>query len=169
MASRTPVTSSSSARAEVGVGAAARLLATAGGLGYLPLAPGTYGSVLGAALCFPLLSLPWPVLAGGAAALTAVAVWAAGQVAAARGRADPSEVVIDEIAGMWWAALLLPASLYDLGAVFFLFRLFDVVKPSPIGRLERLPGGLGIVADDVAAGILARVTWWLLKINFDFL
>ena len=111
MASRTPVTSSSSAKAEVGVGAAARLLATAGGLGYLPLAPGTYGSVLGAALCFPLLSLPWPVLAGGAAALTAVAVWAAGQVAAARGRADPSEVVIDEIAGMWWAALLLPASL----------------------------------------------------------
>jgi phosphatidylglycerophosphatase A len=62
-----------------------------------------------------------------------------------------------------------PASLYDLSVVFFLFRLFDVVKPSPIGRLERLPGGLGIVADDVAAGLLARVTWWLLKVNFDFL
>jgi phosphatidylglycerophosphatase A len=144
-------------------------LATAAGLGYLPLAPGTYGSALGAILCFPLLSLPWSVLVGAAAGLTAVAVWTAGQVAAERGRADPSEVVIDEIAGMWWAAILLPASLYDLTAVFLLFRLIDIVKPSPISRLERLPGGLGIVADDVAAGLLARVTWWLLKINFDFL
>jgi phosphatidylglycerophosphatase A len=116
-----------------------------------------------------MLSLPWPVLAGAAAVLTAVAVWAAGQVAAARGVPDPSEVVIDEVAGMWWAALLLPASPYDLVAVFLLFRLFDVVKPAPIPRLERLPGGLGIVADDVAAGLLARVAWWLLKINFDFL
>jgi phosphatidylglycerophosphatase A len=108
------------------------------------------------------------VLAGAAAVLTAVAVWAAGQVAAARGIPDPPEVVIDEIAGMWWAALLLPATPYDLIAVFCLFRLFDVVKPAPISRLERLPGGLGIVADDVAAGLLARVAWWLLKINFDF-
>jgi phosphatidylglycerophosphatase A len=144
-------------------------LATAAGLGYLPLAPGTYGSALGAILCFPLLSLPWSVLVGAAAGLTAVAVWTAGQVAAERGRADPSEVVIDEIAGMWWAAILLPASLYDLTAVFLLFRLIDIVKPSPISRLERLPGGLGIVADDVAAGLLARGTWWLLKVNFDFL
>ena len=169
MSSRTPVSPPSTGRMDAAGGSAARLLATAAGLGYLPLAPGTYGSALGAILCFPLLSLPWSVLVGAAAGLTVVAVWAAGQVAAERGRADPSEVVIDEIAGMWWAAILLPASLYDLGVVFFLFRLFDVVKPSPIGRLERLPGGLGIVADDVAAGLLARVTWWLLKVNFDFL
>ena len=169
MASRTPVTSPKKDQASRGLNPATRLLATAGGLGYLPLAPGTYGSALGAALCLPMLSLPWPVLAGAAAVLTAVAVWAAGQVAAARGIPDPSEVVIDEVAGMWWAALLLPASPYDLVAVFFLFRLFDVVKPAPISRLERLPGGLGIVADDVAAGLLARVAWWLLQINFDFL
>jgi phosphatidylglycerophosphatase A len=49
-----------------------------------------------------------------------------------------------------------------------LFRLFDVVKPAPIPRLERLSGGFGVVADDVAAGLLARATWWLLKVNFDF-
>ena len=71
--------------------------------------------------------------------------------------------------GMWFAALLLPSSLYDLTAVFLLFRLFDVVKPLFIPRLERLPGGWGIVADDVAAGLLARATWWLLKVNFTFL
>jgi phosphatidylglycerophosphatase A len=169
MARRTPLTASRKDRASGDLSPAVRLLATAGGLGYLPLAPGTYGSALGAVLCLPLLSLPWPVLAAAALVLTAVAVWAAGQVAAARGISDPSEVVIDEVAGMWWAALLLPATPYDLVAVFLLFRLFDVVKPAPIPRLERLPGGLGIVADDVAAGLLARVAWWLLKINFDFL
>jgi phosphatidylglycerophosphatase A len=169
MASRTAVTSSKKEKASGRVAPPARLLATAGGLGYLPLAPGTYGSALGAVLCLPMLSLPWPVLAGAAAVLTAVAVWAAGRVAAARGIPDPSEVVIDEVVGMWWAALLLPASPYDLVAVFLLFRLFDVVKPAPIPRLERLPGGLGIVADDVAAGLLARAAWWLLQINFDFL
>jgi phosphatidylglycerophosphatase A len=52
---------------------------------------------------------------------------------------------------------------------FLLFRLFDVVKPAPIPRLEKLPRGFGIVADDVAAGLLARVMWWLVKINFEFL
>jgi phosphatidylglycerophosphatase A len=70
---------------------------------------------------------------------------------------------------MWMAAIALPFQLYDLVAVFLLFRLFDVVKPGPLWRLERLPGGLGIVADDVAAGLLARVSWWLLQVNFDFL
>jgi phosphatidylglycerophosphatase A len=67
------------------------------------------------------------------------------------------------------ATLALPLQVYDLGAVFLLFRLFDVVKPAPIPRLERWPGGFGVVADDVAAGLLARATWWLLKVNFDFL
>jgi phosphatidylglycerophosphatase A len=67
------------------------------------------------------------------------------------------------------ATLVLPLRAYDLCAVFLLFRLFDVVKPAPIPRLERLPGGFGVVADDVAAGLLARATWWLLKVNFDFL
>jgi phosphatidylglycerophosphatase A len=78
-------------------------------------------------------------------------------------------VIIDEIAGMCVALWGLPLQWYDVGAVFLLFRLFDIVKPAPIPRLERLPGGLGIVADDIAAGLLARVTWWLLKANFDFL
>jgi phosphatidylglycerophosphatase A len=101
--------------------------------------------------------------------LIAVAVWASGRVARELGEDDPPPIVIDEIAGMWVAAVGLPATLYDLGAVLLLFRLFDVIKPAPIPRLERLSGGLGIVADDVAAGLLARAMWWLLKANFDFL
>jgi phosphatidylglycerophosphatase A len=70
---------------------------------------------------------------------------------------------------MWLAAIALPATFYDFAAAFLLYRLMDVVKPSPISRLEGLPGGFGIVADDLAAGLLARATWWLLKANFNFL
>jgi phosphatidylglycerophosphatase A len=101
--------------------------------------------------------------------LTGLGIWAAGRVAAELGQPDPAQIVIDEMAGMWIAALALPPSLYEVTVVFFLFRLMDVVKPAPIPRLERLGGGLGIVADDVAAGLLARAMWWLLKTNFDFL
>jgi len=150
-------------------GGVVRLLATAVGLGDLPFVPGTVGSLLGAVLCFPLLYLPLAVQVGATLLLVLVAVWAAGRVAAELGQEDPRQVVIDEIAGMWAAGIGLPPTLYDLTAVFLLFRLMDVVKPAPIPRLERLEGGLGIVADDVAAGLLAGITWWLLKANFDFL
>jgi phosphatidylglycerophosphatase A len=146
-----------------------RLIATGAGLGHVPLAPGTAGSLLGAALCFPLLGLAWPVYLGATILLTGVAVWAAGRVANDLRQPDPAQVVIDEIAGMWFAAIGLPSTLYDVVAAFLLFRLFDVIKPAPVPRLERLPGGFGIVADDVAAGLLARAMWWLLKANFDFL
>ncbi len=144
-------------------------LATAGGLGYVPVAPGTVGSLLGAALCFPFLQLDWPFYLAIGLLLTGIAIQAAGHAAGAFGAEDPQPVIIDEVAGMWMAAIALPFQLYDLVAVFLLFRLFDVVKPGPLWRLERLPGGLGIVADDVAAGLLARVSWWLLQVNFDFL
>jgi len=156
-------------RADSRAGFALRLLASGGGVGYFPLAPGTMGSLLGAVLCYPLVDLPWPVYVGATLLLTAIAVWAAGRVAAELGHPDPPQIVIDEIAGMWVAAIALPATFYDFAAVFLLYRLMDVVKPSGISRLERLPGGFGIVADDVAAGLLARVMWWLLKANFDFL
>jgi len=104
-----------------------------------------------------------------AAVLTGVAVVTAGRAAEELRRPDSPRIIIDEVAGMCFATLAVSVQLYDLCAVFLLFRLFDVVKPAPIPRLERLPGGLGIVADDVAAGLLARATWWLLKANFDFL
>ena len=147
----------------------AQLVATAGGLGGVPLAPGTVGSLVGAGLCIPLLRLGWPLHLAATALLTVVAVVASGRAAVELGQADPPQVIVDEIVGMWFAALALRPDLYDLGAVFLLFRIFDVVKPAPLPRLERLPGGLGIVADDVAAGLLARVAWWLLQANFDFL
>jgi phosphatidylglycerophosphatase A len=146
-----------------------QLLAAGGGLGYVPGMPGTAGSLLGLALSIPLLALDWRLHVGAALVLAGAAGWVADRAAAELGRPDPAVIVVDEVAGMVLAAVALPASAYELIAVFLLFRLFDVVKPSPLPRLERLPGGLGILADDLAAGLLARATWWLLKANFDFL
>jgi phosphatidylglycerophosphatase A len=150
---------------------AARHTATTFGLGDLLPAPGTTAGSLPAALVWWGLTacLPSP-----AARLTATTVlvtmatvagiWAAGVEAERRGSADPGPVVIDEVAGQWLTYLLaLPylslAGWQSLaGAValgFFLFRLFDIAKPWPVNRLEHLPGGLGIMADDLAAGIYA--------------
>jgi phosphatidylglycerophosphatase A len=150
-------------------GGLAYAIAVGGGLGRVPGAPGTAGSLLGLAVAAPLLALDWRVHLAAAVLCTAGALLVCVQASPALESADPPAVIIDEVAGMLVAAIAVPATLYELGAVFLLFRLFDVVKPAPLPRLERLPGGLGILADDVAAGLLARATWWLLKVNFDFL
>lgn len=161
--------SKAAAKAGAPAPSTAQRVATAGGLGRIPGAPGTVGSLVGAALGLPLLALGWPVHLAAAVAVCGVALAVSGKAATELGQPDPPQVIIDEIAGMCVALSALPLQWYDVCAVFLLFRLFDVVKPAPIPRLERLPGGLGIVADDIAAGLLARVAWWLLKANFDFL
>jgi phosphatidylglycerophosphatase A len=100
-----------------------------------------------------------------------VGIWASATESTRRGKNDPGPVVIDEVAGQWLtmvpALLLLEAqTAASLGlsasAGFFLFRLFDVAKPWPVNRFEELPGGLGIMADDVAAGCLAAIILALL-------
>lgn len=136
-----------------------RFLATAGYLGELLPAPGTtVGSPIGLALFLLTPAGPLGVLLG--AALTAVAVLSCGLEAGRRQVQDPGPVVLDEVVGQWWGLWLMawlgvamrPVA---LGVGFALFRLLDVVKPPPIRQLERLPGGFGIVADDVLAGLLA--------------
>jgi phosphatidylglycerophosphatase A len=146
----------------------AYLLATVGGLGDVLPAPGTsVGSVAGAAALALLLRLfpghPMPVVLVGLAALLPAAVWSCGAEAARRGETDPRAVVLDEVAGQWLAlglvAVLRPGAVTVAAIVisFALFRIADVLKPWPIRRLERLPGGWGIVVDDLAAGLLAAV------------
>ena len=144
----------------------ARLLATVGGLGDRLPAPGTtVGSVAGAVL-FGVLALraPGAAAAAGAAVtvlLVPVAVWACGAEARRRGVEDPGAVVLDEVAGQWLALTVLalfsprPLTLPLLAGGFAAFRVFDVLKPWPVRALERLPGGVGIVADDLAAGLAA--------------
>lgn len=141
--------------------ALARVIATVFGLGYAPKGPGTVGS-LGALLIAWLLYTyagvgpPW--FAALAIALAIPGIWAASVVANETGRKDPQIVVVDEVVGQWVA--LAGASHLNWESwllAFALFRLFDIVKPPPVRQLERLPGGMGIVADDAMAGLYAAL------------
>lgn len=138
------------------------LVATGLGVGLLPLAPGTWGSILAAVGIWFLYSLPDPL----AFQLNLVLLlmffplswYTAGKAAAVNADKDPSYVVIDEIYGMLVCTAIAPMNLYYLIAGFALFRLFDITKPVPVRNLEKLPGGLGIVADDIMAGIYAGLS-----------
>ncbi|MFH1177149.1 MAG: phosphatidylglycerophosphatase A [Acidobacteriota bacterium] len=142
----------------------ARLLATVGTLGERLPAPGTtVGSPVGLALFLAVAGgsparLAWAW--AGLAVLAPLSVWACGGEAARRGEEDPGAVVLDEVAGQWLALAVLATcggtlTASSLALSFLLFRLFDILKPWPIRALERLPGGAGIVADDLAAGAAA--------------
>jgi phosphatidylglycerophosphatase A len=101
--------------------------------------------------------------------LTLLAVYAAGEAERIFDRKDSPRIVIDEIVGLLWALFLVGPTLYRIAAAFFLFRLFDIVKPPPARWFQdRLPGGWGVVMDDVAAGIWANVVLLLALRFFDF-
>ena len=146
-----------------GIATAAERCATLLGVGRLPLAPGTWGSLVAALVFFPLQGSP-AVLAVGLGVLGAVAVWSAGEVAVRLKVRDPSRVVIDEALGMGLGVACTPG-LPGLALGFFLFRAFDVIKPPPLKALERLPGGLGIVADDIGAALYTILVLWLLRLT----
>jgi phosphatidylglycerophosphatase A len=143
-----------------------RSIATGCGTGYLPLAPGTWGS-LAAVLLFILIhqiSVPYQfaVHLFITFVLFPVAWFTAGRVAEEDGVQDPSSVVIDEMFGQSLCLLWVPyISLYWVFG-FALFRFFDIVKPFPAKQSERLPGGLGIVMDDLVAGLYAGLILWLI-------
>ena len=145
---------------------AAVRIATVGPCGHVPAAPGTVGSVAG-------LMLFWAVRASGSPAVewavllavTAIGVVAASRAESAYRRRDPGLIVIDEVAGMLLTLAAVPVGFWGAMVGFFAFRLFDVVKPFPARRAERLPGGWGVMADDLVAGLYAqallRLLLWL--------
>jgi len=135
----------------------ARLVATGLGSGYSPVAPGTAGSLVGLLLFLPLAGLAWPLQLAAIAAVTLVGTLAASRVARSVGLKDPGLVVVDEVAGQWLTFLALPVTPVTALAGFLLFRVMDIVKPWPARDLERLPGGIGIMADDIAAGLYAHL------------
>jgi phosphatidylglycerophosphatase A len=137
--------------------ALARLIATWFGCGYAPKAPGTAGSLAALAIAWLLhayAGVPALAFAALSILLAIPGIWAASAVARDLGKEDPQIVVVDEVVGQWmtlagatalnWKSWLL---------AFALFRLFDIWKPPPVRQLERLSGGLGIVADDAMAGV----------------
>ncbi|MEW6299335.1 MAG: phosphatidylglycerophosphatase A [Thermodesulfobacteriota bacterium] len=129
--------------------------------GYAPVAPGTAGSLaaLPLALLFAQLWFVSPLLQAGLLALAVVgACWVAGRADRYLGVHDSGKVVIDEIVGILTATALLDLTLGRLAVAFFLFRLFDILKPPPARYFdERVPGGAGVVLDDVWAGIYTNL------------
>lgn len=133
-------------------------VATGLGLGYVPVAPGTLGSLVGVALVAILAPLAGEVGVVGGWIVVTLAGWAsAGAAERHLGRTDPGAVVVDEVSGQMTALLFLPADLLTLGLGFLLFRALDITKPPPARRLESLSGASGIMADDLVAGVYANL------------
>ena len=150
-------------------------IATALGAGYLPRAPGTFGSAVGLLLWLALPKLLWIQLLA-VVVVAVVGSWSGTVAEQHFKRSDPGEVVVDEVAGMMVTLVLNPLAgpLWMLAA-FVLFRAADIVKPFPARSLERLPGGIGIMADDLMAGVYAnlvlRLAIWLslhFHLHLDF-
>lgn len=137
------------------------LEATCFGLGRIPWAPGTWGSGVGLLLYGATVGWPLEGKVCFLLFLTLSGVWASQVVATRLERKDPSLVIIDEVAGAYLALLGHRADPGLLVAGFILFRLFDIGKPWPVRRLERLSGGWGIMADDLAAGIITNLLLFL--------
>lgn len=142
-------------------------IATAAYCGYFPFAPGTVGSAAGLVVYLLVWWAQSPVLeAGLILVLFAAGVWAGTTAERYFGGIDPGPIVIDEVVGMLMTLAFIPIGWSAALTGFVLFRIFDVVKPYPAGRFERLHGGLGVMADDAMAAIYAnislRLLMWLL-------
>jgi len=135
-------------------GLVVRLLATACFSGHLPLAPGSWGALLALGLAYLFLPSHWAWQLVVTLAIFFLGVWASTEAERLYGH-DGRPIVIDEVSGMLVALFLLPQAVVLYLVAFILFRFFDIVKPPPSRRLESLPGGWGVMVDDLVAGIYA--------------
>ena len=131
------------------------------GVGYLPLAPGTFGSLVGVGIFWLLVRVNPLVIVVAILAVTFAGIWAGSRIEQLSGRKDPGKVVVDEVAGQMIS--LFPLTLFSHWSTvavivsFILFRFFDIVKPYPARRFEALKGGMGIMCDDLVAGVYGAV------------
>jgi len=142
------------------------LLATFFGVGYLPLAPGTWASLFTTIIVYlllPLLKGGWWTILIALPLVTALGIPAAAAAEKHFSRKDPRPCVIDEVAGQMTALLFIPHNPFYFATAFLLFRVFDILKPFPIRQSERLPRGIGIMIDDLLAGAYALLILHLAK------
>ena len=133
------------------------LIATALGSGYVPKAPGTAGAFLAVLIAFFFWRDAPMALIAATVLVSLIGTWSADVVERDLGREDPGLVVIDEVAGTWLALWFAPPVWWAYLLGFALFRLFDIWKPWPIRSIQHLPGGIGIMVDDLLAGVYALV------------
>jgi phosphatidylglycerophosphatase A len=133
-------------------------IATCGYVGYAPVAPGTFGSAAGLLVFYALRAVGSPPIELAAIAVVfAVGIWSAGIAERHFNGTDPGPVVIDEVLGMLVTLALLPVTFAGAIVGFLVFRVLDVIKPWPSAGFERLPGGLGVMADDGMAAVYAHL------------
>jgi len=137
-------------------------LATGFGSGLAPFAPGTAGTLVGVLICLLFLPVPWILRLLFVLALLVLSIYVADKAEKIYQKKDDQRIVIDEIIGLQITMLPVAITVLHLCVGFVLFRVFDILKPFPINNLQRLPGGWGVVIDDVAAGIYAGVLMMLL-------
>ncbi len=124
------------------------------GVGYLPAAPGTWGSLAAIVIAYFFFPVKIPELLLVAFTVTLIGIYASYRAEDVYGK-DGAEIVIDEAAGIFVSIIAIPKSIETYTMAFILFRFFDIVKPFPARRSERIPYGVGVMADDVIAGIYA--------------
>ena len=125
-------------------------VATVGGVGYLTPIPGTLGSAVACGV-YAFFPVPWWIIL----VVTLLGIGCADIYAKAKKISDPREVVVDEVVGMWLSLTGLPKTF--IVPAFLLFRVIDIIKPGPVSTMEKLPGGWGIMADDVLGGIVTNL------------
>jgi phosphatidylglycerophosphatase A len=127
-------------------------------LGYAPIAPGTFGSAAGLLVFYAVRATgSTAVEAGAIVGLFVLGIWAGTVAEHHFGGVDPGPIVLDEVVGMLITLFLLPVNVTGALLAFFVFRILDVIKPFPSARFERLPGGLGVMADDGMAAIYGNL------------
>lgn len=139
-------------------------MATLGFIGYLPIAPGTWGSAAAAIIVY--LWRPSSAHLIAAALVTyIIGIYAAGVAERVTGKKDCGHIIIDEVAGYFVTVVFVPQTFWYLAAAFFVFRFFDIVKPPPVRQVERaLQGGLGVMTDDILAGMYSNfsIQLWMM-------
>jgi phosphatidylglycerophosphatase A len=139
-------------------------LATGLGVGYSPIVPGTTGTLLAIPIFLLLSCIPSPVYEWTIIAFFFLACWVSDKAQSHWGKKDDQRIVIDEIMGFFTAMMWLPKTTLFVALGFVLFRVFDIVKPPPVRRLEQVRGGYGVVLDDVMAGVYANIVLQIIRL-----
>ena len=142
-----------------------QVLATGFGAGLSPVAPGTMGTLVGLVICLFSYPLAWPLRLLYVVAISAVSVYVAGQAEKLYGKKDDQRIVIDEIAGLQVTMLPVAITGLHLLLAFVLFRIFDIWKPFPLNHFQKFPGGWGVVADDLGAGVYGGLVLFLFTLT----
>ena len=140
----------------------ANIIATFFYVGLIPIGPGTFGTLAAIPLFYVLTFTPLYLYLAITFVIILISVWASTIAEEIYGKHDPGQVVADEVCGYLVTMILVPLTISNIFLGFLLFRLFDITKPYPVRKFEKLPGGWGIVIDDVAAGVYACISLHIL-------